>query len=99
MVEWKYHDSDALLYTVQWEIFKQCKLSHILYEASRHKYINYEILRLKISTMSNFEWAILTRGNGTEAMAFYQHFWLLDDLPDPSKLLSASLSPVVITRL
>jgi len=57
------------------------------------------ILRFKISAMSNFEWVILTRGSGDEVMAFYWHFQPLDDLPDPSRLLSATLSPAAITRL
>ena len=45
-----------------------------------------KILRLKISTTSNFERVILTHGNSDEAMAFYRHFQPLDDLPDRSRL-------------
>ena len=54
---------------------------------------------IKISISQNFERAIPTCGSGTEAMAFYWHFQPSDDLPDPSGLLSASLSPVTILRL
>jgi len=43
--------------------------------------------------MANFEWVILICGSSDEAMAFYQQ------PPNPSGLLSASLSPAVITRL
>jgi len=56
-----------------------------------------KILWFKISTTSNFERVILTRGSSNEAMAFYRHFQPSDDLPDCSRLLSASLSPVMIT--
>jgi len=60
---------------------------------------NCKILRLEISTTSNFERAILTHESDDEAMVFYWHFQPLDDLPDPSRLLSATLSPAAITRL
>ena len=62
-----------------------------------------KIKNAKIFTVRNFnnvkfEWVILTRGNGDEAMSFYQHFQPLDDLPDPSRLLSAPPSPASIAR-
>jgi len=56
-----------------------------------------KFLWFEISTTS--KQAILTGGSGDEAMAFYRHFKLSDNFPDPSGLWSASLSPAVITRL
>jgi len=38
-------------------------------------------------------------GSSNEAVAFYRHFQPSDNLPDPSRLLSASLSPAEIMRL
>ena len=49
--------------------------------------------------MSNFQRAFLTHGGGNEVMVFYRHFQPSHNLPDPSRLLSASLSPAVIMRL
>ena len=59
-----------------------------------------KMLWVEISTSSNFELVVLTRGCGNEAIAFYRHFQPpLDNLLDPNGLLPASLSPAAITRL
>ena len=55
-----------------------------------------KILRLEIQLYVKVEVVIRTRGGSDEAMAAFQPSV---DLPDPSGLLSASLSPAAITRL
>ena len=50
-------------------------------------------------TVWNFNNVKFERGSGDEAMLFYRHFQPLDDLPDPSRRLSAPPSPAAIVRL
>ena len=45
--------------------------------------------------MSNFEWAILTRGSGDKAVALYQYIQPSDGLPYPIGPLSAPVSPAI----
>ena len=57
---------------------------------------SHDIIWWKILEISNFEWAILTRGSSDKAMALYQYFQPSDSHPDPIWLLSESVGLAAI---